>query len=548
MSNHAQTWGAPSRTRISQLPFGMAGAICLVIFLLIAGLSLWLNAGSLIFSLDDSYILFALANHLMAGHYGINPHEYAAPSSSVIWPALIMAFTLNDTLLPYAVLSVNAACALATLYCYWDAIPPDAKVHAKPIRTAGLLLLCFVIANQFTHAFTGLEHSLQVLICNVMVLGLLAFARDQRVHWWWLASIVLAPLLRYECLALSVFNLAFLAYRGRRLLAAGVLLTMAAPLLAFSTFLLDHGLGILPTSIIAKGNISKESTRLFMWIYNLKQNALSIKGGLLTLLALGLTYYCCRPGMTPRRMRGPALVLTGATLAHLVLGRTGYRYDAYLWSSVVVYVLSVHWDWLNALQQRQAWSVRKWASQPAQAFALLVVVGIFAKSTAYTLATPVATNNIYEQQFQMRRFVQNHYRGSVAVNDLGYVAYKNDQYVLDLGGLASMEVVQRNQRGEPMWWGPMTQEHDVHLIMIYENQYNPIPPTWIKLGTLALGHMKLSAAEPTVTFFATDCQTTRQTVPKLKVFATELPEKATFKLSEGIDQACVSEQVAVAHP
>ena len=36
--------------------------------------------------------------------------------------------------------------------------------------------------------------------------------------------------------------------------------------------------------------------------------------------------------------------------------------------------------------------------------------------------------NIYYQQQQMHRFAADYYKGNVAVNDLGWVAYKNDNY------------------------------------------------------------------------------------------------------------------------
>jgi hypothetical protein len=45
--------------------------------------------GAFGFSLDDPYIHLALASHILDGHYGINPNEAAAPSSSILFPFLV---------------------------------------------------------------------------------------------------------------------------------------------------------------------------------------------------------------------------------------------------------------------------------------------------------------------------------------------------------------------------------------------------------------------------------------------------------------------------
>ena len=54
-----------------------------------------------------------------------------------------------------------------------------------------------------------------------------------------------------------------------------------------------------------------------------------------------------------------------------------------------------------------------------------------------TTQTPAAALSIHEQQHQMHRFATRYFPHPVAVNDLGWVAYDNDQRVLDLWGLGS---------------------------------------------------------------------------------------------------------------
>ena len=80
---------------------------------------------------------------------------------------------------------------------------------------------------------------------------------------------------------------------------------------------------------------------------------------------------------------------------------------------------------------------------------------------AAALVTPFAARNIYEQQYQMGRFAREIYNRPVAVNDLGLVAYKNTNFVLDLWGLGSEEVRKAKLSGH---YGPeqMTALADHH--------------------------------------------------------------------------------------
>ncbi len=84
----------------------------------------------------------------------------------------------------------------------------------------------------------------------------------------------------------------------------------------------------------------------------------------------------------------------------------------------------------------------------------VITLGLGREFVYPTLATPLAMNNLYERQYQMGRFARDHWRAPVAVNDPGWVSYRNPNYVLDLGGLASLEA----RRSRAMGWpagGPL---------------------------------------------------------------------------------------------
>ena len=75
------------------------------------------TAGHFVYSLDDPYIHLALAERLARGHYGINLFEVTSPSSSIIWPFLLIpgADTSFHSWLPLA-LNFAFGCATAWLY------------------------------------------------------------------------------------------------------------------------------------------------------------------------------------------------------------------------------------------------------------------------------------------------------------------------------------------------------------------------------------------------------------------------------------------------
>jgi len=139
---------------------------------------------------------------------------------------------------------------------------------------------------------------------------------------------------------------------------------------------------------------------------------------------------------------------------------------------------------------------------------VVAIGGLVVASLGYLIAlanTPAATNNIYDQQYQMHRFAVDYYRRPVAVNDLGWVAFRNTNYILDLGGLASREaLLARASESNPDWMRRLAAEHGVHLAMIYDEWFAQKPPGWVRVGQLKFNQLRVTAADSKVSFYATD--------------------------------------------
>jgi hypothetical protein len=283
---------------------GQSGIVlaALLVLLVIIGLELLailiLNDGRLIYSLDDAYIHLALAERIALGHFGINLSEAAAPSSSIIWPFLQLPFLLVKAG-DYGPLVINVIAAMATLLIYsrvgYLALCPCRRTRTKGFLLATILLL-IPLTNLVGLVFTGMEHSLQLFLSSLVVLGMIEESRDGVVRWWLVAAIILVPLVRYESLALSLPALLYLAMRGHTRLALTGATMMAALILAYSLFLRTLGLNLLPNSLLAKSYILWSGGRVEAILGNLRANIMVIEGLLFILLWVLLIRLVLMPG------------------------------------------------------------------------------------------------------------------------------------------------------------------------------------------------------------------------------------------------------------
>ena len=136
----------------------------------------------------------------------------------------------------------------------------------------------------------------------------------------------------------------------------------------------------------------------------------------------------------------------------------------------------------------------------------------------------------------MSRFVKDFAKAPVAVNDLGYVSWNNDHYVLDLWGLASKEALEtRRSNQEPGWAGSLADENDVRFAMIYDTWIGEaLPASWAKLGELQTGVPNAFLGGSTVSFYARDAAEAKRLIPLLEAWSQDLPVGNAFSFAEGV--------------
>jgi hypothetical protein len=490
---------------------------------------LLLNRGQPVYTLDDAYIHLALAERIWHGAYGINAHEVAAPSSSILWPFLLAPFSaLPTAIFSLVPLGVNVAAASMTAKLLAREVRCVLPPAQPPGLAATLLVAALLIAtNLVPLIFTGLEHSVQQLLAVVIIVGLIEEGRGGRppVSLW--IALIAIPLIRYDSVALAVPALAYLLWRRHFKGAAGVALVLVLALGGFSLALALHGLGLLPASVLAKSDVVRTGGGLAALAMNLYGNLLPYPQGNVMLLGLAGVLAAACERSRPAAERGLAWVLLSALVLHLAFGKVGsyFRYEASVWTAALVGLLHLYRQPLARVLVGGAASAR-----------IALFGALAAGSLGYLFAlasTPLASNNIYDQQYQMHRFVADYTRGAVAVNDLGWVSFRNPSYVLDLAGLASPEALRArySARGSE-WIDRLCRAHGVQLAMIYDDWFTALPPGWLHLGTLTFARARITAANRNVQFYATVPDAAPALRSELEAFRRTLPAGTDFRFAD----------------
>ena len=479
---------------------------------------LQLNGGKLVYTLDDAYIHLAMAENIARGAYGVNLDEPSAPASSILYPLLLAPFTRFGWV-EWVPLVLGFVASAGTIYLWSRTVRLALEAGADRRRVMAavwLVLLLIPATNLIGVMFTGMEHSVQLFVTALLVAGLFEEREKGRASWWLWAAIAVGPLIRYENLALTVPALVYLFLRGRRATAAAVFVSMAAALGGFSLFLMFLGQGVLPTSVLTKASLVL-SPGVGVLTERLINNLLLRQGALLA--TLGALLLAAVVGAAERKERGLAAWGTIAVLLHLCVGGFGWfeRYEVYMVSAALLACLLVY----RAPVRRLIDSTR--------VLPLLVVSGaltwVFALPYIYAVRlTHLGANNIYEQQYQMHRFATEYYDGPVAVTDLGWVSFRNDNYVLDLWGLANRGAAEARLSGDDSFVERLTRAYEVDLAMLYGSWYpDPPVPGWTAVAEMRLGRMRITPAEAAVTFFVVEPDSVARVVALLREFETTLP-------------------------
>ena len=331
-------------------------------------------------------------------------------------------------------------------------------------------------------------------------------------------------------------TMALLACRREWKQALTIGLAAAAPMVAFGFFSLSQGWPFLPCSVLLKSTrpASLELPDLLTYAQRGYVQMTDNPHMLFLVLALAIL-------LVARAVRGaglwsyPTLLLCltlAGTLAHLQFAALGwfYRYEAYLVASGCVVVAIGLVDLLPARHARAWRQPTAWPYLVAWALTAGLFLLPFWQRTVESCSTLVpGCRNIYEQQYQMARFLRRYYQGEgVAANDIGNIAFYADTRLCDLAGLVNQEVMRRLRartydqeavRG-------LLARYDVQVIVVYDTWagiYGGQLPEWGEpIGRWTIPDNRVCASQ-TVSFYSPRPDLAPRLTRALQEFAASLP-------------------------
>ena len=492
-------------------------------------LSLRLTSGRLIYPLDDTYIQMAMAkNTVLHGIWGVTRYGFSSSSSSPLWTSLIagtyLLFGVNETA-PFVLSLLFGTAAVIVTHSVLSQ-----HVSSQRWVFAGCLLSIFLTPLP-SIAFLGMEHALHaVLALGLVWLVAKILASGERLS---LRDVMQLALLfalltavRYEGLFLALVVCVLLLLNRRFAPTFGVAAGAAIPPVAYGVWSVSQGGLFLPNSVLVKGSLPGPGVKgIVQTLFGYVAWANAGKSPDLLLLLIVAAFL-----LVLQTWKKPAwsastytlVLFVGTAVLHLNFAQAGslYRYDAYLVLVGLTAVTAAAWEFRPAIRTIPLASPRRAA---AALFLLLVFSPLVIRAARFLGTLPQASKNIYEQQYQMGRFLGRYYCDRpVAVNDIGAVSFLADVRLLDLWGLAGPELARlklHNQYTDELPLGRAKQE-GVEVAMVYRQWFSS--PAWTEVGQWRI-RGNVTCAHDDVSIYAVDSSATAELVRNLRAFASDLP-------------------------
>ncbi len=511
--------------------------IWITIFILFKA-SLSINNGIFIYVLDDPYVHMSMAkNFILHGVLGVDQYSFTSSSSSPLWLMLLSSayflLGIND-LIPLILNIIFATIAVTVAYYILD------YYKLSSFYKMIFLLLFIFLTPLPAIVFTGMEHNLQIIltISFAFMAALMLSKKEYGGLKLYLLLILsfLSVAVRYENIFTVLVVAILFILRKRPLNSVWLLVSGIIPVLIYGIYSLSRGWFFLPNSLVSKSNFVENKIQIFSLegIFRFWDNFKSIMGIHIFIpvtLAVGILIY--RLDKQKNSWNGPNLLIIifiGATFLHMLLARVGwfYRYEAYLLALGILAIAVGIVDYLPSKPQLDRTQITRQLAVIALIF--LLVFPIADRGYNSLKETPKASNNIYDQQYQMALFIKEYYSGSaVALNDVGTVNYYSDIKSVDLLGLSGLEtskyILKGNYSIEDM--DLMTREKNVKVAIIYEDLFKDyltggVPSGWIKVGEWKISN-KITPFMDTVSFYAVDPAEEANLIKNLREFSIRLP-------------------------
>ena len=536
--------------RASYLSFSLAALLLACAALVLLSATLIRTDGRLIYGLDDVYIHLSFAKNLVVhGNWGLSPGQFDPSSSSPLYLLLLALGFLLSGVNAWLPLAIGILAGLGTLYA------TNRIAHRQGLPDAGrftaLMAMIFLVPLPFL-MLQGMEHGLQVLIDVLFVYALVQ--RDRRHLFASPALLLLATMttgIRYEGLFLIGMAALIMAEKKEWPKALAVLMAGLLPPLVFGLISRSKEAGFFPISVVSKRNLpGLIFPDILLWLGKgagvLVEDVFMLC--LLIVLACLILLYR-RAGRSAAPGFEVSLVTAGALLLHVFFAQIGgIRYEAYLIALTVLAGITAAGD-ADLLADASRKTIQQALYAPQRAWRILfapfrlsvramglrntlivatcaLLLPLLVRSGFFLWYYPRAVQNIYQQQYQMARFMQQYYPTSaIAANDIGAITFFSEMRLTDLMGIGDYEVFVLRQKKQlhATAVAGISARRGVRLAMIYDSWVSHfVPPEWICVATWTIPD-NFICGDAEVGIYAADDASAATLQQQIRDFSATLP-------------------------
>ncbi|WP_044641162.1 hypothetical protein [Risungbinella massiliensis] len=498
------------------------------------------NGGRWIYSVDDAYIHMALSKNIVTqGVWGVTAHEFTSASSSVFWSLILAGFYLIDvnTFVPLILNFVEGIILLWILYRILK------KEQLNEVYIFFALMIFVLFNNTYNLIFTGMEHLTQGILV-VLFFYLAATMIPQKVltnkkqDWLLLLIAMLLVTTRYEGAFLVLIACFWFFFVSRRYMYAIYLgLSSLLGIAVFGVYSWFQGWPVVPITLIVKGNRPEINSLQSFWDYASEglQAIAFDKLSLFSLMAI-LLIVCLRTWLNKRFVdRINVMSVSFLIYAYLYMQFTGFYnlyfryYFHYQLLLLLVLLLGAYKLVIELIKyQKRDTELRTVEGLGLRAGVVITILSLILLSVQ---VPPMkrGTDEIFMQQIQMAKFVQKyHYNDVVAANDIGAISYYTNIHLVDLAGLASLDVAMARAEGRfnSSFIEEITKKKGTQLAIVYDNWFpGMLPKSWIKVGEWTYPEPTIQLGGRTVSFYATNPAMVERLTQELREFSPTLPRK-----------------------
>lgn len=465
------------------------------------------------YPLDDSYIHLAIAKNLAQhGVWGVTKFEFTSASSSPLYTVIIATLIklfCNNLYIPL-VLNIGIGFGIVAISSKFiqEQFFNISKVYQY------LVLNCFILFLPLhTIVFLAMEHTLHCLFVLLLFREFYYYLNGNLTNQYLLPLYTfLALSTRYETLFILFPIGLVLLYRKDYKLLLFTILASSISIFGFGAYFISQGGRLLPYSVLVKGDSPQMNLKSIIEYTDVVWMKFKVNRGVSPLLFISLLVLIKTIYKSKVKLHNVFNIFNIflfsfiiVALVHTFIGGPGhfFRYEAYILTMFLFVILS-SFKYLDY-------------NRMTKGFIFIIFITFAVRVLFSFTRTPQASQNIYEQQIQMANYISKHNEiKSVAVNDIGAIAYFNDNlHILDVWALATQELsefvlwekksglpekVTTNMKKELI--GKLSVQKNVTHILMYPKIFSVIAQdNWQVYDSLVMKSKRVVCADGLVYFY-----------------------------------------------